>query len=138
MELKTIIEDAGFSLYDEDLVRENGRLIYRILLAKKGGVSLDDCTKVHHLISPILDVYEPTKEEYFLEVSSCGLERNLKNLEQCRLSIGELVRLKDADKAVYEGELLGVNEGEIIVKTDEGEKSFDFKSLKKIRTFIRW
>lgn len=139
MQIKTIINDAGFELFDEKLVRENGRLIYRLLLSKQGGVSLQDCTKMHQILSPILDVYPPTKDEYFLEISSPGVERKLNTLEQCKQSIGELIRTKDYEKNIHEGKLISVNDDKLeLLLADASKTWLAFDEQKSIRTYVNW
>lgn len=139
MNIKDLIEDNGYALYDEQLLRENDNLIYRITLAKKGGISLDDCAKIHHIIAPILAVYPPTKEDFTLEVSSCGLERVIKSLTQCALSLDELVSIKDNKGQSFKGQLKSVKENILEIKLEDAKLiSLDFKDIKKIKTFIKW
>ena len=60
--LENLISQCGVQLYDVEVANENGRAIYRIYIAKPGGVNLDDCEKVSRLLSPIFDVEPPLSE----------------------------------------------------------------------------
>ena len=81
MNLEALCKEAGVKLYDTELTKENGKKIYRIFIYKDGGVNLDDCARLSEILSPIFDVEDPFDEEYFLEISSPGLERKLHTLD---------------------------------------------------------
>ena len=85
IDLASIIEQTGARLYDSEITSENGRAIYRVYIIKDGGVSLDDCEAVSRVLSPIFDAMPPVSGEYFLEVSSPGLERKLSKIEHFKL-----------------------------------------------------
>jgi len=57
-------------------------------------VLLDDCAEVSRQLSALLDVEDPIKGEYVLEVSSPGLNRPLFSASQFEAQIGEVVKLK--------------------------------------------
>ena len=97
--IKILVESLGFGLYEILNVKENENQILRICITKAtGSVNLDDCQEVSLAISPLLDVEIPESQKYFLEVSSPGIERNLKNLEHYKGAINELVKIKTMDK----------------------------------------
>ncbi len=139
-DLKSLCEQAGVALYDDELVSENGRKIYRVYIAKKGGVSLDECVKVSEILSPILDAYPPCVGEYALEVSSPGLERKLTKLRHFELSIGEKVEIILNDKSKCVGEILGVWQDEKLCLLDENgaKKEFEFSEIKRAKTIVLW
>ncbi|TQR60302.1 ribosome maturation factor [Campylobacter troglodytis] len=138
IDLEKLCEQAGVALYDEELVSENGRKIYRIYIAKKGGVSLDDCQNLSELLSPILDAYPPCAGEYSFEVSSPGLERKLTKARHFSLSLGEKIELNLNDKTKFIGELLDcVDEKSIVLLLEDGtKKEVDLKEIKKARTYV--
>lgn len=138
MDIKALCEEAGLEFYDDELVSENGRKIYRVYIMKDGGVSLQDCTNFSELLSPILDVEPPTDGEYSLEVSSVGLERTLKKIEHFQKSIGELVKISTKAKESIEAKLLAVDGDLISLETQEGVLKLEFSEIKKARTFILW
>ncbi|KAA6226274.1 MULTISPECIES: ribosome maturation factor RimP [unclassified Campylobacter] len=138
MDLNALCEELGVKFYDACLLSENGKKIYRVSITKKGGVSLDDCQKVSEVLSPMLDINAPTKDEYFLEVSSPGLERILKTLQHFSLSIGEMVKITTDDKEQFEGEIISVKDENIIIKNEEKEFKLLFSSIKKAKTFVLW
>ena len=83
--LKEKIEKLGYDLYDVEYAKEGKNYFLRIYIDKENGIDLNDCEKVNNEISEILDEANYIKEQYFLEVSSPGIERILrkdKHLEQ--------------------------------------------------------
>ena len=76
-QIAKIIRVNGASLYDIETVTEFDETIYRILITKSGGVSLDMCADISRDLSPFLDVNPPMNGRYRLEVSSPGIERKL-------------------------------------------------------------
>ena len=137
-DLASIISQCGGKLYDSELTSQNSRTIYRVYIIKDGGVSLEDCEKVSRVLSPIFDVMAPVEGEYFLEVSSPGLERKLSKIEHFALSLGEEAKITLNDKSVFIGKIISVD-GEIITfSNDDGKSKFSFNEIKKAKTFIQW
>jgi ribosome maturation factor RimP len=141
--LKEVIKDCGVQFYDSEIISENGELIVRVYIIKDGGVTLEDCTKVSQIISPILDLDPPVSGEYRLEVSSPGIERKLTSLEHLKLSIGELIKatIKEDDKSVkIKGKLLSVDDDIIKVedKNSKEIKEFSYANLIKAKTYFQW
>ncbi|MCR6591894.1 ribosome maturation protein RimP [Campylobacter insulaenigrae] len=139
MNLEALCKEVQLEFYDDELVNENGKKIYRIYVQKQGGVNLDDCTKLSEILSPILDVESPVNGEYFLEVSSCGLERKLSKVEHFTKSVNELVKITTNDKEKIEAKILSVDDKNINLELLNGEKVIiNFDTIKKARTFVQW
>ena len=82
IELKIVnkIENLGYMLEYVEFVKEGDNNILRVVIDKENeNVSIDDCEKVSRAIED--DVDKEIKQEYVLEVSSAGLERQLKNIK---------------------------------------------------------
>ena len=71
-----ICTDLGVELVSVEWVRENGMQILRLIIDKKEGISIDDTTSVSEKVSEMLDEVDPIPNEYYLEVSSVGIEKN--------------------------------------------------------------
>ncbi|MDD5717031.1 MAG: ribosome maturation factor RimP [Sulfuricurvum sp.] len=138
-DIKKMVESIGLSLYDAAVLNENENTIFRVSVTAPGGVTLDKCVEATHLISPLLDVTPPVGGEYRLEVSSPGIERKLKTLDHFAQSVGEKVSLSTISKEKFEGEMVGVENDEIILKTKEnGEQRVPFRSISKAKTYFEW
>lgn len=138
-DIKSMVESIGLGLYDTAIVTEGEETIYRISVIAQGGTSMEQCVKATHLISPLLDVTPPMSGEYRLEVSSPGIERKLKTLENFKLSIGENIRGATMEKEKFRGKLLRVEGSSIVVdEQDTGERTIALKEISKARTFFEW
>ena len=92
--LKPTIENLGYELYDVIYEKEAKDYYLRILIDKKEGINLEDCEKVNNAITEILDEKDYIKDQYFLEVSSPGIERVLRKDWQMQENIGKEVEVK--------------------------------------------
>lgn len=139
MNLEALCKEANLELYDSELTSENGKKIYRVYVMKKGGVNLDDCARLSEILSPIFDVEPPVNGEYFLEVSSPGLERKLSTIEHFAKSVGEMVKITTNENEKFQAKLLSVENESIHLQILNGEKiSLNFNKIKKARTFVEW
>jgi ribosome maturation factor RimP len=137
-DIKNVVESLGLSLYDIATLNDNGETIYRVSISKSGGVTLEQCTKVTHLISPLLDVTSPVSGEYRLEVSSPGIERALKNMDHFKGSVGEKVSITTKAKEKILGTLLSIEDEILTIQTDDGEVKINYSDINKARTYFEW
>ena len=128
------INELGFEIEYVESVNEAGNNIVRIVLDKENGtVTIDDCEKVSRAIED--DVDKNIKNEYVLEVSSPGLERQLKNIRLYKKYIGNEIYAKLFKKInenkEFTGILLNVDEQNSIIKIKSNDKEIDIE-LKNI------
>lgn len=135
--IAALVQEAGAELYGTEIANENGRAIFRVYLTCKEGVNLELCTKVTHILSPILDLDPPVSGQYTLEVSSPGLERKLTIPQHYMNSIGEMVRIK-TEKESIEGKLTEASEEGIVVQSGDETHSIIYSEILKGRTFVAW
>jgi ribosome maturation factor RimP len=76
--IQPTVNDLGCSLWDVEYLKEGSKYILRITIDKESGVDINDCEAVHRAIDPILDEADPITVPYYLEVSSPGIERELR------------------------------------------------------------
>lgn len=138
VDLEALANECGLEFYDSEIVNENGKAIYRVFVTKQNGVSLDDCEKLSRLLSPIFDVEPPMSGEYFLEVSSPGLERKLSKKEHFSKSIGELVKITTERKDKICGKIIKFEDENLFLDTTGGEICIKFDDIKKAKTYIEW
>jgi ribosome maturation factor RimP len=118
-----LAEQLGYDLWDVEYVKEGADYYLRITIDSPDGITIDDCEKMHRAIDPVLDEADPIEGFYHLEVSSTGIERELKNEKHINACIGWDVELKlyapIGGAKTYTGELLGMSEnGEIRLSCD--------------------
>lgn len=133
-EIKQIVENSGYNLFDIELLKENDTKILRISIYSKNGITHQDCQKISELISPLLDVYDPISEEYFLEVSSPGLERVLKKPQHFLCFIDNLIEITLEDKSKIRGILTSTDDSGFCI---DG-KYFAYSQIKKAKSIFEW
>jgi ribosome maturation factor RimP len=79
----------------------------RVFIDKPEGVTLEDCERAHKALGPALDVADPFPHAYTLEVSSPGLDRPFKRLQDYRRAIGKRVTLKLREPLAGQWRLVG-------------------------------
>ncbi len=113
-------------LIDVQFVKEGPHRYLRVVIDKEDGVSLDDCGDVSKFLNKKLDEMDLIEEQYFLEVTSPGVERELKRDEDFKKYSGKLVQAKLFQpingQKVIQGILNGLNEDKkIIIQSENGE-----------------
>ena len=88
------INDLGYNVYDVTYTKEGKDNYLRIFIDSENGISLDDCEKVNNAITDMLDEANYIKEQYFLEISSPGIERVLRKDWQLKKYINSKVEVK--------------------------------------------
>ena len=140
--LQDIIENIGYELYDVQYVKEGKDFYLRIVIDKEDGIDLNDCEKVNDVINDILDDADYIKDQYFLEVSSPGLERTLRKDKHFQKQIGNeiLVKLfKPLDKKKeFVGILKSYSEDELILEQEDEEIKIEVKNIALARTVFEW
>lgn len=125
-------KSSGLELVDVEFVKEGPFRYLRVIIDKEEGVSLDDCSLVSKFLNVKLDELDPIEENYFLEVTSPGIERELKKPEDFKRFAGKTVQLKlftpvDGQK-VFKGTLVGLEDQ--MVKIGIEDKTIDIPKEK--------
>ncbi|OGP81297.1 MAG: hypothetical protein A2Z08_09805 [Deltaproteobacteria bacterium RBG_16_54_11] len=123
--LEPLLEAEGLSLVDIEYKWERGGWIFRVLIDKTQGITLDDCARVSREFGQLLDVENIIPASYRLEVSSPGLDRPLKKEADFIKYTGRRVRIKTREpvsgRRNFKGDLLGCAEAKVTVKVEGGE-----------------
>ena len=134
--LEPIIQNIGYELYDVEYAKEGKNYFLRIFIDNKQGIDLNDCEKVNNGITDILDEVNYINNQYFLEVSSPGIERNIKNDKHLKQNIGEIINVKlfkkdEKGNKEYQGILKSFTENEIIL---ENNIQIERKNISQMKT----
>ena len=137
--IKNKIESIGYELYDVLYLKEGKNYTLRIVIDNEKGISLEDCEKVNNEITDILDEADYIKDQYFLEVSSPGIERLLRKDWQLKKYINSKVEVslfkKDENGfKEYFGILRNINDEFITIEQDETEYKVQRKNISQIKT----
>lgn len=138
--LKEKIEKIGYELYDVEYTKEGKDYFLRIFIDKSEGIDLEDCEKVNNEINDVLDEANYIKEQYFLEVSSPGVERVLRKDKHLEQNIGKeiLVRLfkkNEQNKKEIQGILESFDSENIIL---DNQIKIARKDISQIKTIYNW
>jgi len=130
-----IAEGEGYEIYDVEYVKEGPHWFLRVFITREEGVNIDDCETISRALSAVLDEKDCISANYFLEVSSPGIERVLRQDEHFENAVGEKVKIKlykDADGVKEaEGELLSAEHSKITVAFNGGQLEIEKKNIAK-------
>ena len=140
--LKDKVQKLGFNLYDVEYVKEGKDYYLRIYIDNNKGITIDDCELVSNSITDILDNEDYLKEQYFLEVSSPGVERVLKNDKHLQSNIGSKVQAKLfkplEGKKQYIGILKSFDDENIQIDVDNKMIDIERKNIGQLKTVFDW
>ena len=135
--IEPVVNSLGVTLWDVRFLKEGASYYLRIYIDKEGGVTIDDCTAVSHAIDPLIDEADPIDKQYYLEVCSPGIERELTRDWHFAAANGERVKIKLFGAIDGKKEFSGIlkSEGEeITLITDEGEIKTERSKIAKAFT----
>jgi len=145
--IENTIEELGYILYDVEYAKEGKDYFLRIYIDNINGITLDDCEKVNNSIIDILDEADYIKTQYFLEVSSSGVEKVLRKDKQLQNHIGELIQLKlfigiNGEKQLI-GFLKNFDDKNIVINQEDNENIENLieiprKNISLIKTVYEW
>ena len=129
-----VVEANGYDLWGiEFRPYGGGQMLLRVYIDHESGISVEDCEKVSRELSRMLDVEDPIRGEYVLEVSSPGLNRRLFFIEQYHHFCGERVQIKTqhllGGRRNFKGLLAGVEDEIIKVKENDVLYAIPFKEI---------
>lgn len=140
--LQDKIKELGYELYDVEYAKEGKNYFLRIFIDNEKGIDLNDCEKVNDGIMDLLDEADYIKEQYFLEVSSPGIERILKKDRHFDLSLGEEIEVNlfkpINKKKTLDGILTGYDGSSITMMHENGEISILRKDISQMKTKYNW
>ena len=132
--VKDTVEECGCMLWDVEFVKEGPDHNLIIYIDKPEGISLTDCEMVNDAVEPIIDEADPIDGSYYLEISSPGLERELKTPEHIKAFIGEEINVKlftaFEEKKSYMGVLSEYDEEKDAIVMECGEKAVTLERSK--------
>ena len=133
---RRLAQEQQVELVDVELVREGASRYLRIYIDKPDGITLSDCETYHRAVAPLVE-----RVDYdFLEVCSPGIDRPLKKQKDYDAHVGGMVEVhlyRPVDKCRhFEGELLGLEDGVVSIRTDAGVKQFALREISQCKPLI--
>jgi ribosome maturation factor RimP len=146
-ELVTPVITDPYELVDVEYEKMGGDYVLSILVDKPGGITVEDTAELTEVISPLLDTIQtdPFPDQYFLEISSPGLERPLKTKEALAGAVGKYINVslyQAIDKIkVFEGTLVSFDNDELVMdyldKTRKKTVTIPHKLVSKARLAVK-
>ena len=139
--IEETVVGLGYRIWDVTYSKIGADYHLEITIDNDEGINIEDCERVHRAIDPILDECDPIEGFYYLEVSSPGIERELRCDEHITASIGreveaKLFAAKDGRKS-FVGVLLGYSDGVVTLGLDEGEIALLRSDISKLNTVYK-
>ena len=133
---ETIAADMGYELVDIAIEKEPTGKYLRFYIDRPEGISLDDCEAYHKAVRQLADALDYD----FMEVSSPGIDRPLKKDRDFERALGTEVEIKlfkaiDGVKVIT-GTLAGLEDGDIVLDTPEGEKRVARKAAALVKPIV--
>lgn len=138
-----ILEELNFDFVDVEFVKEGPNRFLRLYIDKPEGITLDDCKIASEQLNIVLDEIDPIEENYFLEVSSPGIDRPLKTDDDLNRALDEDVEI-NLYKAIdgikrYEGRLVDFDDEAFIIESEKiGEIRLDRNVVSKINLAVKF
>lgn len=140
--IEPIITSLGYSLYDVIYEKEAKDYYLRVFIDSPKGIDLNDCERVNDAITDKLDEADYIKDSYFLEVSSCGLERVLRKDKHLKEQIGNEIEVKlfkavDRKKSL-QGILKSFDKDKLILQVEQANIEIERKNISQAKTIYNW
>ena len=136
---KEVAESLGYSIWDLEYVKEGTEWYLRITIDSENGIGIEDCERMSRAIDPVLDENDPIEGYYHLEVSSPGLEREIRTDEHLEKCLGEVVEVKLYSPIngckIARGTLYSYDKENVVLK-DAEEISLERKNIAKMNIYF--
>jgi len=135
--LSPAISALGYEMWGIEYIQQGRGVLLRIYIDAEKGISVTDCSRVSQRVAGILDVEDPIKGHYDLEVSSPGLDRPLFTLEQFSQYIGEAVQIRlnmklDGRKR-FKGNIIEVSGDSLVISEDDNSRAIPTDMIEQAR-----
>jgi ribosome maturation factor RimP len=135
--LGSLINSMGYEFVGCEIQKQGRHSLLRIYIDSEAGITLADCSKVSYQVSAMLDVEDPIKEQYTLEISSPGLDRPLFEIAQYQRFLGSRIKVRLHtpldDRRNFIGFLLRIEESNIHLLVDQEEIVVPFSNIAKAK-----
>lgn len=142
--LKPSVNELGFELWGIEFHANTKNAVLRIYIDHENGIDIENCVEVSHQVAGLLDVHDPIKTHYTLEVSSPGLDRLFFYPEQFKKYLGERVKFQlntliDARRRL-EGKIIEVTSEGVLIElpSKKNNKSEQPLEAQKVLVLFDW
>ena len=140
--INKIIGGTEYELIDVEYVKEGPFMYLRIFLDKKGGITIDDCSAISREFNKEIDNVDFIDEQYYLEVSSPGIDRAFKKESDYLRNINNEVEVKLFSQVngtkLLKGVLLEKNKDNIIIECNNEKIAVELNNISKINKAVEF
>ncbi len=133
--IEPIVQGLGYELVGSEWLSRSGSSLVRLYIDRDGGVTIDDCEKVSHQVSGVLDVEDVVSGPYTLEVSSPGLDRPLFTPAQFARFVGREAKIRTFvpvdGRRNFRGTIRATDETIVTLNVDGTEIVLPFEQIEK-------
>ena len=139
--LTPMIEEMGYRVWDVEFRKVGADPTLTVTIDADEGISIEDCERVHRAIDPVLDETDPIEVAYILEVSSPGIERDIRTDRHIAACMGEEIECRlfaplNGQRAIV-GILADYLDGNLVLTTPTGEVSVPRSAISRMNTTYR-
>ncbi len=134
----SVFASQGFELIDASVKGGGGRRLLQLVADREGGITVDDCSRLSHALSSLLDQDGLFDSPYRLEISSPGLDRPLRSEGDFKRVLGRDVRVETTEKKQAIGRLSRVDQGRIWIETEDGTVDLPLPSVVNAKIKLKW
>ncbi len=135
--LQPLVEDLGYEFVGLEYNSNPKHAVLRIYIDHENGVGVEDCESVSRETAALLDVKDPIRSHYNLEVSSPGLDRPLFTPAHYLEFTGHDVQINlfapQGGRRKFSGQILGADEHGVTINQDGSQETLDFSNITKAK-----
>ena len=135
--VESVVAGMGYEFVGAQYGRNSRGGLLRVYIDTDEGIDVEDCARVSQQLSAVLDVEDPIREAYVLEVSSPGLDRPLFRQRDFAAHDGQLVRIRlqaaVAGRRNYKGHLRGATESQVLIEGEDQLWELDYADIDEAR-----
>ena len=136
--LSPVVEGLGFSIVELSAITRQDGLHINLVIYSKSGVSVKDCERVHRLAAARTEVASDSRDVYF-EVSSPGVNRNLKYADEFAVFTGRKVKvLCDGTSDWLHGCIVSADAQDVVIEIEKSEKKIPYSKIRKAKLDFSW
>ncbi len=131
-----LVEGLGYTLVELHVTPQKGVTRINAVIASKDSsidIGVNDCSKVHHALLPRLEAILGTEDTY-MELTSPGMERNIKNAAEFPIFKGREVRVWDKNISDWAGGVIvDADEKSVTLEKEGNNQTFLFENIAKAK-----
>ncbi len=140
--LEPAVSALGYELLGVEHLAQGRHSLLRLYIDSPDGITVEDCERVSHQVSGVLEVEDPIKGQYTLEVSSPGLDRPLFKAEHYERFVGSVVQVRllrpIEGRRKFKGQLLGLRDGAVVLDVEGQEMVLALTDVDKAHLVPQW